>query len=805
VAGIVRAATAVGIGIAEGISEVPDMLADLRLALRGLWRDRGMAVVAVLSLMIGIAANTTVFSLVQAVEFPVLIYPDSGRLVFLESSNPTRGLVGMPVSAPDARDIAASSQTLIKASVAMDVSMVHRAGEATRRLAGRRVEPAFFEVMGTAPAQGCLLRADDAADHVVVAHHIGMRDTLNLDGRSYAVVGVMPAAFDADADFWIPWVDAAPSLPRDDRQFMVFARLAPVAAVQDAARELGVISAALAASHPSTNTGWVTTAVPLAQLHGRDSRGTFRLLQGVVGVVLLIACANIANLLLARGTRRRQEMAVRISLGATRRRLVRQLLAESLLLSAIGCAGGVLLSLWGIRLAQVIGGFPDAIVPHIGPLVLAFSVTLSVFTGIITGIVPALMASQTAPELVLRSEGGRHLSASSGRTRQALVAVQIASALVLATGSGLMVQTIVQRRHVDVGFTTRGATRADVQLDPTRYATPAARAQATTAIVEQLAAQPDVSAVGAVVWALPTGAGTQRALTLPAAPGTRLPDSVRRGVEAITPGYLDAMGIPLIDGRGFDARDQSGALATALVDASLAARMWPDQRAVGQTLRLGDVNEAAPVVTVIGVVGSIRRSVMHDSPVARVYLPLHQYPDASVQLVVRGRDRTPDVRTLQGAVTHVDATLFADNVRSLEEDSAQFLAPTRMVTLLLSGLATTGLWLAALGVFGTMSYAVSQRAPELAVRAALGAAPGTLGRLVLAGGWRLTLAGVIPGVGLSIATTHLLQGFLYGVSARDPLTVVSAVALIVCVSLAACGVPAIRAARVDPMTVLRRG
>lgn len=788
---------------------------DLAFAVRGLLRGRLVSAVAVISLAIGIAANTTVFSLVQALEFPSLIYPEASRIVFLESRNNVRGLAGMLVSLPDAMDITAASRTLRPVSIRADQASTLRVADATSRVAGKRVEPAFFSVMQVPAAIGRVLIPGNGDDVVVLSDNLWRSQfggqasilgaAIQLDGKSVTVAGIMPPRFDPDADFWVPLRASPGAYSRDDRQFELFARLAPGASTEDAAKDLLDISARLAVEHPETNKDWVMTPTRLAQLHGRDSRQSFLLLQTAVGFVLLIACANIANILLARGTDRRLEMAVRISLGATRQRVMSGLLAEALLLSAIGGAFGVLLSVWGIRFTSVLGGFPAEIEPRLNVYVLGFTFALSTLTGMICGLAPAIRASSVKPEAVLREAGRGTRGTSGGGVRVWLASGQIAAAVVLATSAVLMLRTLQNRQQVQLGFEPGGAARADLVLPENQYRDVVAQRGVVNEVVGRLLSRPDIAAAGASAWALPTGAGGQRQLTLPAERDAALPLSIRRGIEAVTLDYFDALGIAVKQGRAFSDADASGAAPVAIVNEELAHRLWPRRNSVGELLRLGSVGEDAPVVTVVGVVASTRRSPMHDLPIALVYLPFSQYPNATVTLVARARgDVSAALRALPAAVHEADGTLLVEGLRTLEADAAQFVAPVRLLTSLLAAFAVTGVLLAALGVFGTMTYMVSQRGREMAVRSALGANRTVILRLVFASALRITALGVLAGATLALWVTAALSSHLFGVSPTDPLSYAGVILALSCVSLAACYRPARAAASADPASILRQ-
>jgi predicted permease len=364
-----------------------------------------------------------------------------------------------------------------------------------------------------------------------------------------------------------------------------------------------------------------------------------------------------------------------------------------------------------------------------------------------------------------------------------------------------MLQTLTHRLRVDLGFKTEGAVRADVSLAGDRYGSPEGIVAGANVILANLKGQADVSSAGFVTWALPTRAGAQRTFSAPAQGTT----ANNPGVEAVTTEYFDAMQIPTRLGRSFTDQDHAGTTPVAVVNEELGRQLWPGRNPVGETLRLGPLTEAAPMVTIVGVVGNVRRSAMHDTTPARVYLPFAQYPNTALQVILRGRgDAAALPSALNRSLVATDATLFAENVRTLSADVARFVAPIRLITILLAVFAALGLLLAALGVFGTMTYNVSQRSKELAIRSALGASRGEITRMVIRNGLFVTMAGVVPGIGLALVGSQALRKFLYGVSPNDPWTIAGVVAVLVGVSLLASYRPAAMAASVDPMKVLRR-
>jgi predicted permease len=791
---------------------------DLKVARRSLWREPGVTLVAIGSLAIGIAANATVFSLVAAIDFPRLIYPGAARIVFVESRNHPRDLSEVPISAPDAIDLAAATHTLESPALTVDDEIVIREAATPAHWSARMVTPAFFSVLQIGARSGRVLSDADDDRAIVLGDRFWRQElgadpaavgrVVHVDDQPRTIVGVMPPGFDPDADVWMTLPAARiAAAGRADRRFTTYARLAPGATLADAGREISAVSARLAAEHSSTNAGWEMFPTLLARMHGQDSHGAFLMMQGAVAFVLLIACANIANILLARGTRRGHEMAVRIALGANGARLVRQLLTESLVLALAGGVLGTNLTLWGIELARGLYNFPEAIDPQLNFAVLAFTAAISMLTGVLTGVVPALRAARTAPHTALQTAGTRGATdhRARGRWRAALVAVQVASAVVLASGAALLLQSLANREHVDLGFNPAGAIRADLTFSGIRYRTADQWRAASDALFDRLHQDRAVASAGATAWVLSRGTGAQLQFTLPARDDAVITSGAPNAVEAVSPEYFDAMAVPVRQGRVFGGTDRAGAPLVAIINDEFARHTWPDRSPIGEVVRLGTPADRAPEATIVGVVGSIRASAMHGFVVSRIYVPYAQFPAAHLSLVLRAHaNATPLVASLQGAVRAIDPSLVLDQVRTVEADVARFVEPVRFITMLFTAFGVAGLLLAALGVFGTMSYAVSQRRREMAVRAALGAERRDIAWLVLASGLRITAIGIVTGVVVAAFAARAIASFLFGVSAADPATLALVAVMLATVSLAACYRPARLAASADPMTVLRR-
>jgi predicted permease len=406
---------------------------------------------------------------------------------------------------------------------------------------------------------------------------------------------------------------------------------------------------------------------------------------------------------------------------------------------------------------------------------------------------------------VLRDGGARAGEGRKGsRLRSSLVVVQVAAAFLLTTGGSLMLQTVSNRQRVDLGFNPSGAWRADVVISGARYAGPGRVSATIEDIIGRLQQRPSIQAAGAIAWASSPGAGAQQAISLLAS-GASLAPAVRRNVEAVTPAYFAAAGIPLRHGRAFIAADRSGATPVAVINEELARHLWPGRSPVGDALRLGPADSAAPIVTIVGVVGTIRRSGMQDLPVARIYVPFAQSPNPSVTFAVRARSDLHAASTdLVSVVRDTDPLFVVEESRAMEDDVAQFVAPVRMIARLLAGFAAAGVLLAALGVFGTMAYVVSQREREIAVRSALGADPARLVWMVVRAGVSMAAIGIVVGLVASIGVARVLGSLLYGVAATDPLTLAGVAAVLVLATLAACYRPARAAARVDPVVLLRQ-
>jgi putative ABC transport system permease protein len=778
-------------------------LADLRYALRQLVKAPGFTAVAIATLALGIGANTAMFSLVRGVLLRPLPYPQAERLV----------MAG--VSLPDYEDLRRSATVFDETAVWASNLYVLGGEGAGEQVRGATVSERFFPMLGTA-ALGRALSPADAHDHVVVLGHglwtrrFGadpalLGRTIRLSGQVHTVVGVMGPEFQFPSgqfDLWVP-IGAALAGTSDQTQnrslriFRLLARLAPGVTPAQAQGQVTAIAGRLAQEHPDTNEG---VTITLASIYDRlvgGVRVALLVLMGVVALVLLIASANVANLLLARARGREREIAIRTALGAGRGRLVRQLLTESVLLSAAGGALGAVLARWLLDVLPSVAGadIPRLVSVRIDMGVLAFTAAVVVATGLLFGLAPAWQAARSDPSRGLR-EGGRG-SAGPGarRLRAGLTAAEVALALVVLVGAGLLVQSLVRLLRVDAGFTAERLLTFNVGLfGPGR--TPEKRALLAREIAARVAALPGVEAAGGGTGLPPLT--PQRGTGFVAEGVDEASAEARRSYFlAVTPDYFRALGTPLREGRAFTDADAAGAPEVVILNRALARRLYGDQGAVGRRIRLVNPEQGDGWRTVVGVVGDVRYSGLDDPGEAAIYTPFAQTPFLWTYVMVRTAGPPLAVaRGVREAVASVDPTLEAAAVKPMTDVVAETVAQPRFNVTLLSVLA-------AVGIYGVISYSVAQRTKEIGIRMALGASRRDVLRLVTGEGLRLAVAGVVAGLAGAAATARVLATLLFEVQPTDAGTYAAASAFLVLVALAASLVPAWRATRVAPVSALR--
>ncbi|HKP11016.1 MAG TPA: ABC transporter permease [Blastocatellia bacterium] len=793
---------------------------DLRFGARMLAKRPGFALVAILTLALGIGANTAIFTVIYGVLLRPLPFNDPDRVVWMWGAVRDRGNRAS-VSPLDFLDYRARSQSFeeFAASISIPISFTLTGSGEPERLSGAAVTTNYFAALGAKPMLGRSFVSDEeqaGRDRaVILSHSLWQRRfgadpqivdrTITLDGQSFTVVGVMPPAirFPFDADLWRPIsFDANPEMRQRKAHFLrPIGRLRADVTLDRAQAEIDTIARQLEEQYPDTNTKWTMLLVPLQERIVGDIRPTLWILLGAVAFVLLIACSNVANLLLARSAARHREMAIRLALGASRWRIVRQMLTESLLLSLAGGVLGVLLALWGVG---VLVSFSDASIPRAAEIgvnapVLAFTLIISLITGTLFGLVPALGASRPDLHDALK-EGTRSVGSARNRLRSFLVVVECTLAVVLLIGAGLLIKSFVRLQQVSPGFEAERVLTMRLDLPPTRYATPQQAASFFQRLQQSVAALPGVEAVGMISELPLSGQPNDGPFAIegrpPDAPDQRPLADFRR----VNHEYFRALGIPLLRGRPFTEQESQQSANVVIVSERLAEQYFPDEEAVGKHLRL-DFMSKAPY-EIIGVVGDVRHRALAFDVYPAMYLPTLSLPRTN--LVVRAAgDPASLAIAVRKEVTAIDPQQPVAAVKTMGQWVSESVAQPRFRTLLLGIFAAVALLLSVIGIYGVMSYVVAQRTREVGIRMALGARPRDVLKLVVGQGMRLALAGVAIGVVAAYALTRLLETLLYEVSATDPATFAAIALLLTGVALLACYMPARRAAKVDPTVALR--
>jgi putative ABC transport system permease protein len=802
---------------------------DIRYAFRSLGRAPGFTVVAVLTLALGIGSTTAIFSVVDGILLRPLPYPDPDAIVSIArmvTGSSDRGAF----SAADYRDYKRDNRSFAAfAGYREDVVNLAGTGDPVR-LEAVETTAGFFDVVGFPTAAGRTYSESidtPGGPRVAVVsagfwrQHLGgsekaVGQTIRLNGVSTTVLGVMPEDFAVPkrAELWVLAPGDVPTSPvatdgsvesqREVQYFQAIARLKPGVSVAMANEDLHGIGERLAKQFPETNQRETATAVPYRESLVGNVRSALLVLFGAVGFVLLIACANVASLLLARGTGRRREFAVRTALGAGRGRLVQQLLTESLMLSAGGGALGLLIASWGIDglLALAPETIPRLSDVRLDPRVTAFAVGASALVGVLFGIAPAFQSARRDVVDALK-DGGR-TGTSRTRLQRALVVGDVALALILLIGAGLMLASFARLRAVDPGFAVHNLVFVGVPLPQARYDN-AAQARFYTQLYERLRENPVTARAGLGFPTPFTGSNASGGYTVEGAPARSRADRVVAQLGSVSPGYFQVMGIPLVAGRDVALSDTDDRPGVAVINQTLANREWAGQDPIGKRLTIGgDPTSADSWITVVGVVGDFRRDDLQTAPVPAIYLPHQMFTLPYMAVVVRGDTSEATIgAAVRSVVRTLDPELPIQEVQTLDRALERVTGQPRFRALLTGAFAAAALVLAAVGLYGLISYSVAQRRSELAVRLALGATPGQVGRLVLGQGLMLAGAGVTLGVAGAVAATRLLEGLLFEISATDPGVYSALAAVILVVAATASIVPARRAMRVDPMTALR--
>jgi len=822
-----------GVGLFESIAH------DLRYAARVLRKDRSFTIIAVVTLALGIGASTTVFSVVNAVLLKPLPYASAERIVMPSRLPPPSINVGFDVIPWGRRDFltfAEQSRTFEHIGAFLGASYNLTGTGDPARIDGARVSAGFFPSIGVAPQLGRTF-ADDVdqpgrALEVVLSDRL-WRDrfgsdpavigrAIDLNGLPHTIVGVMPAGFTfprsagmpavftlpRDSELWVPLALPRGSVVRGEpSELAVIGRLSPGATIDRAQAELDLFASQMDHDFPQAK-GWFRSRVtPLTQQLAGETRRPLLLLLGAVGALLLIACANVANLLLARSMTRARELTLRAALGAARARLVRQLTTEHLLLATLGGAAGIALAHFGIVMVKAVGphNVPRLVEARLDATVLVFSIVISFACGLAFGVAPAWTAAREDLVSSLKEAGHRSAgSARASRTRGVLLVAEVALALVLVIASGLLVRTFVHLANADAGFTPDRALTFELTLPAPMYADLARIVGVYRAALQRLREIPGVESAGIGETVPMDGAGESTGLRIPDRPAAGDPAPPFANYTIVSPGYFAAVGTPLLHGRAFLDSDTADSMPVAIVNAAMAKKYWPGQDVLGKQVGV-PIN--AFNMTIVGVAADVKHLSVREEPGPEIYVPYTQKPWPSMltmHVVVRTRtDPASMTAAVRRAIRAVDPQLPLASVATLYTIVDNAMAQSRFSVTLVTGFGALSLLLACVGLYGAVSYSVATRTREIGVRLALGAQKRRVFALVLGQCVRITTLGIAAGLAIAAIALLMIAGFLYGVNSTDPATFASLSLLLLVVALLACYVPARRAMRVDPLIAMR--
>jgi predicted permease len=801
------------------------LIRDIHYGVRMLVKHRGLTVVAVATLALGIGANTAIFSVVNAVLLRPLPFAEPEQLVVALTK--TTKVPRDWVTYPDLRDWREQSQLFSEFAGFAGQSVNLTGTEQPDRLIGCFVSDNFFKTLkvDVALGRGFMPGEDQPeAQRVAIVSHTVWRyrfgtdpnligRSLILNGQPYTVIGVLPESFHfqwGDADVWMP-IRGYPNFSDDRRKSAaaVIGRLKHGVTIKQAQTEMDTIAGRLAEQYPETNADRQVSVQGFQDFIVADLKPSLLVLLGAVGFVLLIACANVANLLLARALTRQKEMALRAALGASRIRLVRQLLTETVMLSLLGGGLGLLLGVWGTSLlaANSPSDLPAGVTAKLDPTVLFVTLAISMITGVLFGLAPALKFSKPDVYETLK-EGGKTSGSGSVRSgaRGVLVVSQVALALVLLIGSGLMIRSFLNLVRVAPGFNVENLLTLEYRVPRNRYPEGQQQWNFHKQVVERVSALPGVASA-AVVLALPYSGngGSMSFVPLDRAepPKGDEPRAQRNSADAF---YFDTMQIPLLSGRVFTEQDQAGTPPVVVINQTMSRRYWPEDDPIGKRIRISGtgITDSDITATIVGVVGDVKHGSLDEPSTSQIYLAFAQSPFIFATLVVRTQ---PEPMSMAGAVRNAVWSVDKDQpvwkVRTVEFLINRDLGPRRFMMALLVGFAALALLLATIGIYSVISYSVTQRTHEIGVRMAFGARAGDVLRLVIGQGMTLILIGIGAGLVAAFGLTRLMTGLLFGVTVTDPLTFAAISVVLTIVALGACFVPARRATKVDPMIALR--
>jgi putative ABC transport system permease protein len=797
------------------------LVRDIRYGARMLRARPGFTLTAVVTLALGIGANTAIFSVASGLLLRPLPYPDGDRIAMIWMDNSRINLREDWHSYPNVEDYRTQSTTFEHVAVFNNLSRTFGDGE-PERVIGAHATASLFDVLGVRPLYG---RAFTAAENeqgtapvVILSHALWQRrfggrmdaldTTVQMNGRGARIIGVMPPGFafpTRETAFWVPTtLNEQNRTSRNSLWLQAIGRMKPGVTVAQAQADLLRVNGALLARFPGQK-GYSIYVVGLFDQLVGSIRPAVVVLLGAVGFVLLIACTNVANLLLSRASSRERELALRAAIGAGRGRLVRQLLTESVLLAFLGGLAGLALAWFGLDalLAAAPADLPRLDEIRIDGRVLAFTLGLSLLTGILFGLMPALQTAAADPGRTLK-EGGRSATTLGRSLRRGLVVVEVAMAVILLVGAGLMIRSFINVQRVDLGFSPDQVVTARIALFGPNYQQPQRSVQFFTDLVARTEAMPGIDGAAAVGTLFLSTTPNSTNFSIEGRPDFTPENAVEVPVDSVTPNYFSVMRVPLIAGRFFDQRDVDGATPAVIINETMSRQFWPGEDPIGRRMKYGDLAGNAPWMTIVGVVRDTRRTGVDAVVRPETYLPLAQSPSGGMTMVVRAAgDPANGINALRSAMRAIDPALPLFATRAVSELVGDMTAQRRLNTLLLTVFGAVAAVLAAVGVYGVLAYSVQQRTRELGVRVALGATTGTLLRLVLLEGLTLAGAGLVLGLLGALALGRVLTTLLFEVSAYDPATLAAIAGVAALTALMACVVPALRAVRLDPVNALR--
>ena len=811
-----------------------NLLTDLGYAWRTLRKSPGFSLVAVIVLALGIGANTAIFSVVNAVLLRPLPYPQPDRLMRVWHTPPQKAFPGMTrfsVSPANYEDWEKQNHAFESMAIYGYRSFNLTGSGEPERLNGAGVSAQFFSTVRVQPLLGRVFTADEnqagREDVVILSHNLWQSHfagdsgivgrNIHLNDKSYLVAGVMPAnmVLPGWAQLWTPlaWTDQQRAV-RGNHNYMVMARLKPGVSAEQAQSEMNTISSRLEQQYPEDDKGWGAVVIPLQRDMVSDVRPALLMLLGAVAAVLLIACANVANLVLAKTFERRKEMAIRAALGASRSRVLGRVLSETVLLGGIGGALGLIVAHFANRLivAYLADQLPKSVQTGLDLRVLFFTLLVSMLTGLLAGLVPAMRMADANPNDALKQGLGRTDASVGGRTtRNVLVVAEVALSLVLLIGAGLMIRSLWSLHGVDPGFETRSVATMSISVPATKFADATHQTSFYEQVLQRVRTLPGVEAVGLVDNLPLSGGGSHEPIAIEGQPVLPMSEQPEVDVRVISAGYMSVMRTPIVRGRDFNDSDVMGRPAVALISQSMANRFWPNQDPIGKHLTI--TFEPSASREIIGIVKDVKLDGLNETrPNATLYTPITQvYPEAGaawrsfgMTLVARAQGNPNNlVASIANAIHQIDPDRPVLDVKTMEDVVAESLTPQRFNMLLLAAFAGLALLLAAVGIYSVLAYAVRQRVREIGLRMALGAQIGDVLHLVVVEGMKPTMAGLVIGILGALALGRALSSMIFGVSTRDVTTYACVSVVLVGASLFASLIPAWRATKVDPIRSLR--